>query len=568
MSDPTPNSTGDLATLSRERHGAHAAAFSERLDQDLAWRIISSTNFIRIIVATLLLGFFLGSTDPRIVGDRLPVVFSLAIIGYLTYGLLSVALIRSRVLALPLQVLQQTAVDISTVIVLMHASGGISSGIGGLLVVFVAAALLALPGRSPYFVPAVAAIALLAEQAFSQLSGTTSASEYTATGILGAMLFAIPMLTGPLAKRLSESEALARQRGVDLDNMSRLNQYIVQHLRESIVAIDGQDTVRLLNESAAQMLNTSVHRTGVPLRSISPALAFLVQKWRDSTIEFGPGELQMPNADGSSMININVAPFSQTGDGLSPALLFMEDTSHIAAQVQQSKLASLGRLSASIAHEIRNPVGAISHAGQLLAETDNLDTTKTRLIDIMLSHSKRVSNIIENILQLSRRETGKREQVNLIDWLQQFSSEFVQTLELNESELTITPYSDGLDVLMDPSHLRQVLWNLCDNAVKYASDGGGILVELTPGRIETSGRPYLDVSDCGSGVDPALVENIFEPFFTAQKGGTGLGLYISRELCELNGAALSYRPHPVRGSIFRIVFADPARWARQSMSKL
>ena len=120
-----------------------------------------------------------------------------------------------------------------------------------------------------------------------------------------------------------------------------------------------------------------------------------------------------------------------------------------------------------------------------------------------------------------------------------------------------------LVVRVDPSQLHQVLWNLCDNAVKYASETGGILVELHAGRVEAQGRPYLEVRDHGLGVDPATAEQIFEPFFTARSGGTGLGLYISRELCELNRATLLYLDRPGGGSIFRIVFSDPDRWDKQ-----
>jgi two-component system sensor histidine kinase PilS (NtrC family) len=116
---------------------------------------------------------------------------------------------------------------------------------------------------------------------------------------------------------------------------------------------------------------------------------------------------------------------------------------------------------------------------------------------------------------------------------------------------------------MDRSHLRQVLWNLCDNAVKYASETGGIMVEIEGGRMTGQGRPYIDVLDCGHGVDKATADKIFEPFFTARSGGTGLGLYISRELCELNRATLLYLDRPGGGSIFRIVFADPDRWDTQ-----
>jgi two-component system sensor histidine kinase PilS (NtrC family) len=116
---------------------------------------------------------------------------------------------------------------------------------------------------------------------------------------------------------------------------------------------------------------------------------------------------------------------------------------------------------------------------------------------------------------------------------------------------------------MDRSHLRQVMWNLCDNAVKYASETGGIMVEVQGGRLKGQGRPYLEVLDCGLGVDAATADKIFEPFFTARSGGTGLGLYISRELCELNRATLIYLDRPEGGSIFRIVFADPDRWEVQ-----
>ena len=228
--------------------------------------------------------------------------------------------------------------------------------------------------------------------------------------------------------------------------------------------------------------------------------------------------------------------------------------------MQQSKLASLGRLSASIAHEIRNPVGAMSHAAQLLAESPELKADDVRLTEIIQTHSSRVSHIIDNILQLSRRDSSRPERLELGPWLEDFAEEFVSTLELQEGELGVVHVDEGTEVRMDRSHLRQVLWNLCDNAVKYASETGGILVEIVAGRLQNTGRPYLEVRDHGLGVDPAIAERIFEPFYTERSGGTGLGLYISRELCELNRATLLYNDRPGGGSVFRIIFADPDRW--------
>ena len=167
------------------------------------------------------------------------------------------------------------------------------------------------------------------------------------------------------------------------------------------------------------------------------------------------------------------------------------------------------------------------------------------------------------MLQLSRRESSRPELLQLKTWLDDFADEFTGTLELQEGEFTIQDVPDDLEARIDRSHLRQVLWNLCDNAVKYASETGGIMVEIQGGRMQNQGRPYLEVLDCGLGVDAATADKIFEPFFTARSGGTGLGLYISRELCELNRATLVYLDRPAGGSIFRIVFSDPDRWEAQ-----
>jgi two-component system sensor histidine kinase PilS (NtrC family) len=269
----------------------------------------------------------------------------------------------------------------------------------------------------------------------------------------------------------------------------------------------------------------------------------------------------MSDSDGGSRVTAHLAPLGKDNQRSGPVLVFLEDTSLMNARVQQSKLASLGRLSASIAHEIRNPVGAMSHAGQLLAESEAMTADDLRLTEIIRTHADRVSHIIDNVLQLSRRESSRPEELQLEPWLNDFAAEFTRTLELQEGELSVAEAAEGLAVRMDPSHLRQILWNLCDNAVKYASETGGILVELKAGRSLRHDRPYLEVLDQGHGVNPQTVDKIFEPFYTDKSGGTGLGLYISRELCELNRATLVYQARDGGGSIFRIIFSDSARWA-------
>ncbi len=527
---------------------------------DLTWRIVGSLNIFRLVVAATLLVLFFASGDPRFFGERYPALFSATAAGYLVLAVISALAIRQRWVSAGPQILGHIAVDIAAIVVLMHASGGISSGLGGLLVVFVGASSLLLPGRIPAFFAALAALAVLGEQLFSQLGGVSDSGNYPAAGVLGAIIFAISMTARPLARRIQVSEDLARQRGVDLANLSELNEYIVQHLRESIVVVDAKNEIRLINTSAAELLVSAGRSRGARLASVAPDLALFVERWRADSEQKSHTEFTMIDSDNSMRVKAHLAPLGKDNDRKGPILVFLEDASLMNARVQQSKLASLGRLSASIAHEIRNPVGAMSHAGQLLAESSALTADDLRLTDIIRTHAERVSHIIDNVLQLSRRESSKPEQFSLGPWLREFANEFSRTLELREGELSVAEMPEGIEVRMDPSHLRQVMWNLCDNAVKYASETGGILVEIQAGHLQRTGRPYLEVLDQGHGVDAATADKIFEPFFTARSGGTGLGLYISRELCELNRATLVFQPREGGGSIFRIIFSDPGRW--------
>ena len=532
-------------------------------EPDLSWRVLITLNVFRLLVAALLLGLFFMGGEPRIFGDRYPIPFATSATVYLLLAIVFATSLRQRWARASVQAAIQLLADIVLIVALMHTSGGIGSGLGGLLIVFVGAGSLVLPGQIPAIMGAMATFGILGEQVFAQFTGAADAVNYPAAGVLSAIVFATSLAVSPLARRIQESEALARQRGVDLQNLSELNEYIVQHLRESIIVVDANSQIRLNNASAARLLGTTELFRSRPLREASEPLADYLRRWRvDQALSSHP-EFTLVNEGNSARITAHLAPLGKGGDRSGPLLIFLEDASIFNARVQQSKLASLGRLSASSAHEIRNPVGAMSHAAQLLGEVDGLTDDDRRLTDIIRTHSSRVSHIIDNVLQLSRRESGAPERFHIRPWLEDFAREFTRTLELQEGELAIEDVPDDIEVRMDKSHLRQVLWNLCDNAVKYASETGGILVELHAGRVEAQGRPYLEVCDHGLGVDPATAEQIFEPFFTARSGGTGLGLYISRELCELNRATLLYLDRAGGGSIFRIVFSDPDRWDKQ-----
>lgn len=529
-------------------------------EPDLTWRILTTTNALRLVVVAVLLVLFFSGGEPRIFGDRYPALFSAVAAGYLVFSVIAGLTLSQRWAPVGLQAVTLTLVDIVAILTLMNASGGISSGLGGLLIVFVGASSLVLPMQLPSILAALATFGILGEQLSMPLLGAPGTPNFPAAGLLCSIVFAVALGARPLANRIQASEALARQRGVDLKNLSELNEYIVQHLRECIVVIDGDDRIRLNNTSAAKLLGTTKSLNGLSLDAVSPELAGYLGRWRGDGSLSSHYEFTQLNSGSSAAITAHLAPLGRDGERSGPILAFLEDTSAMNARVQQSKLASLGRLSASIAHEIRNPVGAMSHAAQLLAESPGLAQDDRRLTEIIQTHSSRVSHIIDNVLNLSRREVSRPERLELGPWLEDFVAEFVRTLELQEGELTIAHVDRDTEVRMDRSHLRQVLWNLCDNAVKYASETGGILVEIRAGLQTGIGRPYLEVMDHGLGVDPAIAERIFEPFYTERSGGTGLGLYISRELCELNRATLFYLDRPGGGSVFRIVFADPNHW--------
>jgi two-component system sensor histidine kinase PilS (NtrC family) len=287
----------------------------------------------------------------------------------------------------------------------------------------------------------------------------------------------------------------------------------------------------------------------------------VLDAWRRQNSDRRDTAGEVVSADGGTIIRPHFVALSE--DGAGPALVFLEDTSAVAERAQQTKLASLGRLSASIAHEIRNPVGAMSHASQLLRESPVLTADDKHLTDIIEKNGARVSKIIENVLQLSRRESTRQEQLRIVDWLGDFVAEYRDTLQLDPTSfrIEVDPDSEPLDVEFDPSHLHQVVWNLCDNAFRHGAVGSTTgRVDLRAGRIQPTGRPYVEVADRGPGIAFAQAERIFEPFFTSGAGGTGLGLFISRELCQSNGALLLYELRPGGGSIFRITFADPRRW--------
>ena len=532
------------------------------VDADLPWRVLSLLNVYRLLLPMLLLLVFFFDAPTRSVGSQQPGLLLATAVAYFTFALLCIQSIARRTPSSTWQAMIQLAVDAVAMAMFIHSSGGVASGLGTLLVLPAGATASIVERRYALLGTAIITIALLLETTISFLQGEGQTSDFLITGLTGASLFAITLLAIPYARRLRESEALVKQRDIDLANLNELNQFIVQNLRESILVVDEFDRVRLINETAARLLRGAPVLTGTALSLVSPRLAYLLDAWRQQTSDRRDVNGEVVGAGGGTTIRPHFVALSQLGSG--PVLVFLEDTSVVAERAQQSKLAALGRLSASIAHEIRNPVGAMSHAGQLLRESASLTPEDRELTEIIEKNGVRVSRIIENVLQLSRRDTTRQERFDVVDWLDTFVREYVETLQIDASRFHIEgpAHADSIEVEFDPSHLHQVIWNLCDNALRHGgTQAEGLThVGLRAGRIASTERPFLEVCDRGNGIDPAQAERIFEPFFTTGHGGTGLGLFISRELCQTNGALLVYEPRPGGGSIFRVIFADPRRW--------
>ena len=531
---------------------AYTARFSSPGSEDaLTWKPLRLLSFYRVILAGLLAVLFFSIPEDTGLGLRQQDLYAVTSIAYLAFSVSAGFAARLRIPGYELQSFIQIVVDILAITVLMFASGGQASGLGVLLLIAVAAGCILLPGRMAFLFAAIAAIAVMGEEVYSsvflQISNT---SGYTQAGLLGLALFVTAAVTNLLVGRIKETEALARRRGIDIANLAKLNAHIVQRLQAGIIVTDHEQRIRLINQAAQKLLNLASVENDRPLEELSPKLFARLEDWRST-----PDAVQA--VEPTRIGDIKVIPhFTQldTADGMG-SLIFLEDAAMLAKQAQQLKLASLGRLTASIAHEIRNPLGAISHATQLLNESEDFNDSDQRLITIIGDHTRRVNAVVENVLELSRPGNSSPHRIRVRDWLDEFVDEFVNSgnCEAEQIEISITP--KDVEVYMDPSLLHQVVWNLCQNATQHgAQDNLPFKLRLVCETSSSTQKPHLDIIDNGPGIAPDDAETIFEPFFTTRSTGTGLGLYIAREICENNQCSLDYRPMEGVGSCFRITF--------------
>ena len=493
-------------------------------------------NLFRLILA----GFFLVAGRPLQLGGDSPTLFIAAAIAYVAAVLILGFRDAERLLGTPRLVTLQVLVDITLLTVIMWASGGYRSGIPILILVALAGAGLVGQGRMVLFYAAYATVAVLLENAFRLLSGRETVDFFT-VGITCIGFFAIAQVARLLAQRALANEDLARQRGADLANQLRLNRQIIQDMQDGVLVVGEGAVVRQFNPQAVALLGTPL-REGMTLQACAPSLERELR--RQAELSESAHSLR---ADGSGkMLLVRVLPAGEAND----TLVYLEDFDHIHRQIQQVKLAALGRLTASIAHEIRNPLASVYQAAELLRE-EKRSEMQGRLIRIIGNNAQRIDRLVSDVLALGRRDEALPEVLPLAGFVDEFLEEF-QVAEGAASEgVVVSRVPVEVALSMDRAHLRQILWNLVGNARRHCS--GGPQAVIISARAHDEGRVEMDVSDDGPGVPDALRSQIFEPFFTTHSKGTGLGLYIARELAEANGAVLELAPSGASGACFRLI---------------
>ncbi len=514
-------------------------------------RILRLYNLYRVIIGLALVLLISSDLDDQLLELAHAQLFRYGSWTYLILNVLvAVLLQRPSHLA---QVFSLALLDVLLLCTLFFAAGGTPSGIGNLLIVAVAIANILLRGRIGLLIAAVAAIGMLALTFYLSLLRNTPAPQFVQAGALGALCFAAAIFLQSLASRLQQSEFLAEQRAVDVASLEALNSLILQRMRTGILVLDKQHRVLLANQGALSMLGRSKLEHKL-LDPHCPELVQRLQQWQHNPT-LRPQSLQaMPDGP---LLQPSFIPLQRSGE--QHTLIFLDDISQVTQQAQQLKLASLGRLTAGIAHEIRNPLGAISHAAQLLQESEDLEEPDRRLAQIIQDHSRRMNTVIENVLQLSRRRQAEPQLLDLKYWLHRFASEFRSSARPDQT-LHLETQSGSLQTRMDPHQLTQILSNLVQNGLRYSAQKhqlGQVWLKLY--RDPESDLPTLEVLDDGPGVPVDQMQHIFEPFYTTDNKGTGLGLYISRELCESNQARLDYKLREGGGSCFRITFAHPRK---------
>ena len=512
------------------------------------WRSLQLYNGYRVLITLLFLVLQGWLSLESSLQDLSSDLYSTLTLAYFIFSIISAIFTWLEKPDIDISLPTQIIIDIGFIVLLMHAQQGSQSSIGLLLIIAIASASLISVGRLALFYAAIASIGILLEHTYRILFIDSSSSNYTSAVLLSLGCFATAWLAYSLAKRSQQSELLASQRGIDVQNMAQINALITHEMDDGVLVVDHTFKIKHHNIQAEVMLDNSLMSENnteqslwlaKTLDEVSPDLHNTLQTWMkdtEHTLDFAvPNILKLNTASRELRLR-----FLQIGENRQQgAVIFIEDWSHMQTQAHQVKLAALGRLTANIAHEIRNPLSAISHANQLLQEEDN-DPAVQRMLQIISDNVQRVDQIIKDVLELNRRDRTNQEIIHLENFITDFYAQFcaVEKIPTNCFKLELKN-ADTL-VSFDRRHLNQILWNLCKNGWRHSLHAENSLTLVVFVSTKTQ-IVHIEVSDDGEGIPESIRNHLFEPFFTTEKTGTGLGLYIARELADANGAKLQYK---------------------------
>ncbi len=516
-------------------------------------------NYYRLALAGLILAIFLGGAQYShfTLGLHNINLFNYTLFSYLAFAIVNfIALLIFNISISIQRVFTNLFIDIIAITLLMHASGGLNTGYATLIASAVAFSGILLNRQLAFLIAALATVSVLTETIFTYLYESTEHVNFVSAGLHGLMFFIIAAVFRAVSMRLRASTLLAEESAKTAEKLSQLNQFIVQRMQTGIIVVNTQGNIETINQAAKQLISYtgSKHLIGTPLKKISPKIASHLLTWRKNSLQVIP---PFQENDNSAELRINFAALSNNDNNA--VLIFLENNSQIAKEAQQIKLASLGRLTASIAHEIRNPLSAISYAAQLLNESEVLNKEEQRMAHIIEENTWRMNQIIDNILQLSRRNQSHPKKISLSSWLHVFKQQYLAS-QSHDNHITILCDDSNITVNFDATHLSQIVNNLVDNGLRYSEKvTGKRTITLKVTQYSHSGSPVLQIIDQGHGITEAQKKNLFEPFFTTEKEGTGLGLYLSKELCESNHANLHYKTLSTGESCFQITFSHPKK---------
>lgn len=509
---------------------------------DSFWVSLRYFNAYRIAVAALLFASILFYQDLLALGLEDVRLYTVTSVIYLTVAVGFHVLLRRAPYNFNAQLTAHIVVDVVAITLLSHASGGFQSGLAVMLLISVAAAGLVSRGSQLLGYAALASIAVLAEQTVQILADEATLSTYLQPALISIGYFATAMITSKLAQRVITNERVARQRGIELANQLRISELVIQDVQDGVLVVDANGLVRQHNRRIEELLGRNVPELE-QIEGYSPALATALAAWR---AEIGPAQPTLTLDESGRSVR---ARFVEAGlEDAKLTVIYLEDISKLEEQARQLKLAALGRLTANIAHEIRNPLASVTHAAELLQE-ENRALARERLIRIIRDNARRLNRMVHDVLELNRRDRVQADTVRLGAFVSAFVDEFAPSEGLPAGAVTLDLQGDPA-VECDRVHLNQIVWNLVRNAWRHSTGHPGsvrILVQRSGGRIE------LHVVDDGPGVPRELQPQLFEPFFTTFSGGTGLGLYIARELAAANRATLEYIDRAA-GADFRLAW--------------